>query len=250
VPSLISPLLLPSALIVRNMLEYTGVDTLYLPHVSLSDGIIYEYCYRELGYKLAVKPENYMVTAARNMSKRYRCDKKHIEFVEEAALRIFDETRKISGLGARERLLMQLAAILHEVGKFVAARNYSDASYDIIKKTKLIGLSEEELNIVALVVRLYSKGNMYDSYYYSLLQPSEKVVVSKLTAILKLADSLDAAHKEKISKMSVVLHPDSLHISCESPKDMSFEEWAFEHRRELFEEVMGINPVLRVRREC
>jgi len=42
---------------------------------------------------------------------------------------------------------------------------------------------------------------------------------------------------------------DDLHISCVASADMSFEEWAFEHRCELFEEVMGIKPVLRVRRD-
>ena len=40
VPSMIAPLLLPTALIVKNMLEYTGVDSIYMPHASLSDGIV------------------------------------------------------------------------------------------------------------------------------------------------------------------------------------------------------------------
>ncbi|MBP5654330.1 MAG: hypothetical protein J6X33_02330 [Clostridiales bacterium] len=249
VPSPIAPLLLPAALIVKNMLEYTGVENIHLPHVSLCDGIIWDYCYRHMKYKLAVKPDSYLVSMARNTAKRYRCDKKHIEFVETASLAIFDEMRKYSGLSERDRLLLQLAAIMHELGKFIAARDYSEASYDIIMRIKPIGLSPEELNMVALVVRLYSKVNLYNNYYYSLLTPSGKVTVSKLTAILRLADSLNASHKEKIKKMTVFMQGDDLHISCVSEADMSFEEWAFDHRCELFEEVMGIKPVLRVRRE-
>ena len=49
--------------------------------------------------------------------------------------------------------------------------------------------------------------------------------------------------------MSVTLHPDRLHISCEAKADMSFEEWAFEHRCDLFEDVMGVKARLRVRRQ-
>ena len=249
VPSPVSPLLLPAALIVKNMLEYTGVGSIHMPHVSLCDGIIYDYCHRQMKYKLTVKPDSYLVSMARNTAKRYRCDKKHIEFVEKASLDIFDEMRKLSGLSERDRLYLQLAAIMHELGKFVAARDYGEASYDIIKRIKPIGLDPDELNMVALVVRLYSKENLYNNYYYGLLTPREKVTVSKLTAILRLADSINASHKEKIKKMTVFLQGDDLHISCIASDDMSFEEWAFDHRSELFEEVMGIRPVLRVRRE-
>lgn len=249
VPSPVSPLLLPAALIIKNMLEYTGVDMIHMPHVSLCDGIIWDYCHRNMKLKLPVKPDSYLVSMARNTAKRYRCDKKHIEFVEKASLDIFDEMRKLSGLGDRDRLYLQLAAIMHELGKFVAARDYGEASYDIIKRIKPIGLDPDELNMIALVVRLYSKENLYHNYYYGLLTPAQKVTVSKLTAILRLADSLNASHKEKVKKLSVFIQGDDLHISCIASADMSFEEWAFDHRSGLFEEVMGIKPVLRVRRE-
>ena len=249
VPSPVAPLLLPAALIVKNMVEYTGVQNIHFPHISLCDGIMWDYCYRHMKYKLPVKPDSFLISMARNTAKRYRCDKKHIEFVESAALEIFDEMRKYSGLTERDRLLLQLAAIMHELGKFIAARDYSGASYDIIMRIKPIGLSPEELNVIALVVRLYSIENLYNNNYYSLLNSSDKVTVSKLTAILRLADSLNASHKEKIRKMTIFMQGDDLHISCAASADMSFEEWAFEHRCELFEEVMGIKPVLRVRRD-
>ena len=91
--------------------------------------------------------------------------------------------------------------------------------------------------------------NPYDNYSFRNLPSKKKVTISKLTAILRIADSLDASHTEKIKNMSVTLYPDRLHISCEAKADMSFEEWAFEHRCDLFEEVMGIEARLRVRRQ-
>ena len=53
----------------------------------------------------------------------------------------------------------------------------------------------------------------------------------------------------KVKRLSVATQLDKLHISCETTEDMSFEEWAFEHRLGLFGEVMGISPRLRVRRQ-
>ena len=249
IPTNIAPLLLPAALIIKNMLDYTGVDKIYLPHGSLSDGLIYNYCSKYAGFSLSVSPEEDLVKAARNVAKRYKSDKKHIEFVEKTALQIFDVSGKVSGLTNRDRLILQVSAILHEVGKFVHAMSHNDAAYSLIKHSNLIGLDSEELDTVAHIARLYPRQNPYEDSEYMNLPSHKKVIVSKITAMLRLSDALDASHKQKSDKITVSLMPDSLHISCVSKSSMAFEEWSFEHRGELFEDVIGIKPVLRVRRE-
>ena len=249
IPSMIAPLLLPTALLVKNMLEYTGVDTIYMPHASLSDGIIYYYCVNSQGLKSEIQPDSYLISASRHIAKRYRASKKHIEFVEKTALQFFDETKKISGLGSRDRLLLQVAVILHEIGKFVHSRNHSDVAYSIIKNTNLMGLDHDEINMVAMIVRLYPRNKPYDSYYYSILPPDQKVIVSKLASILKIADAIDASHKEKAKKIQCKIKDYEFQITCDASEDMSFEKWAFENRCAMFEDVMGIKPVLKTRRE-
>lgn len=249
IPASVAPLLLPSALIIRNMLEYTGLDMIYMPRAGLADGVIYNYCFNELNLKPLVKPENDLIFAARNIAKRYKCDKKHIEFVEKTALEIFDASILVSGLTERERLYLRLAAILHEVGKFVDAKNHNSAAYALIRYTDLIGLNTDELDIVGLVVRLYPKEDPYSDTYYSKLPSDRKVIISKLTAMLRIADALDASHKQKVKRVSTQLMHKVLTISCEVTSDMSFEEWSFEHRAHIFEEVLGIQPHIKLRRK-
>ena len=249
IPTLIAPLLLPTALIIRNMLEYAGVDKIYLPHASLSDGIIYHYCCTDMKLKPSVDPDSYLISAARHIAKRYRSDKKHIEYVEKVALDIFDVMKKESGLSQRDRLLLRTSVILHEIGKFVHSRRHSDAAYSIISYTNLMGLTTAELHMVALIVRLYPREDPYDSHYYQILPPEQKVIVSKLTSILRIADAIDASHREKAKKITIQLKNEELVIACDSAKDMTFEKWAFENRAGLFEDVMGIHPTLKTRRE-
>lgn len=248
IPASVAPLLLPSALIIRNMLEYTGLDMIYLPNGSLADGVIYDYCFTEMNLKPTLKTENDLICAARNIAKRYKVDKKHVEFVEKMALEIFDSSVHISGLTPRHRLYLRLSAILHEVGKFVDAKNHNNAAYALIRYTDLIGLGNDELNIIGLVVRLYPTEDPYSDRYYSALPSDKKVVISKLTAMLRIADALDASHKQKVKSMSAQLMHSVLTISCEVTSDMSFEEWSFEHRALIFEEVMGIKPNIKLKR--
>ena len=118
-----------------------------------------------------------------------------------AAMDLFDASAKITGLTGRDKLLLRISAILHESGKYVHARAHNEAAYALIKYTDLIGLNSEELDIIALVVRLYPKQNPYENNYYQKLAPYKKVLVSKLTAILRIADALDSSHKQKSKKL-------------------------------------------------
>jgi exopolyphosphatase/guanosine-5'-triphosphate,3'-diphosphate pyrophosphatase len=112
-----------------------------------------------------------------------------------------------------------------------------------------MGLDHDEINMVAMIVRLYPRNKPYDSYYYSILPPDQKVIVSKLASILKIADAIDASHKEKGRKIECKIKDNEFLISCYASEDMSFEKWAFENRSIMFEDVMGIKPVLKIRRE-
>ncbi len=60
------------------------------------------------------------------------------------ALDIFDSTRKIHGMGKRERLLLQIAVLLHDCGKYISMSEVAECSYRIIMATEIIGLSTEE----------------------------------------------------------------------------------------------------------
>ena len=56
-------------------------------------------------------------------------------------------------MGSRERLLLQIAVIIHSCGKFISVRNANECAYNIIMSTEIIGLSHLEREIVANVVR-------------------------------------------------------------------------------------------------
>lgn len=248
IPSAVAPLLLPSAQIIRNMLEYTNVDKIHMPSVSLSDGVIYSYANRTMGYEAKVDPDQDLRCAAFNIAKRYKTSKKHIEFVRDTALKIFDATSKYNGLTERDRLLLELASILHEVGKFVHAKSHNDAAYSLIKYTELIGLDSDELDTIALIVRFYPNDDAYFHPMYLALSSKKKVLVSKLMSILRLADALDASHKEKIKDIALDIQHGIFTFSCYTTQDLSFEEWSFEHRVAIFEQVYGIKPVIKIRR--
>ena len=58
------------------------------------------------------------------------------------ATRLFDELRDEHGLGDRERLLLQVAGLLHDVGIYVSLRAHHKHSQYILAASQIFGLSE------------------------------------------------------------------------------------------------------------
>jgi exopolyphosphatase/guanosine-5'-triphosphate,3'-diphosphate pyrophosphatase len=231
------------------MLDYTGLDGVHLPAASLTDGVVYHTESVAGHFKLIMDPKLDVISAARHIAKRYRCDKKHIDNVESNALLIFDSVKKYHGMSDRDRLLLRLSAILHEVGKYIHVSNHSSRSYHIINTMELIGINETERENVACIARYYTKSNLFVDRYYQYLSPERRTVVSKLTAIMRLADAMDAAHKQKLRNLSVTVASGKMDIACDSSLDLTFEQWAFNHNADLFGQVFGITPILRLRRQ-
>ena len=146
-------LLTPSAAIYHRVLELTGAETMWVPGVCLLDGMAAEYGEETKLVKFKHDFSGDIIASARVIAKRYKCHVPHVQTVEKSALGIFDAMKRYHGMGKRERLLLQIAALLHSCGKFVSVRDASECAYNIIMSTEIIGLSHRERTVVANVVR-------------------------------------------------------------------------------------------------
>ena len=81
------------------------------------------------------------------------------------ALTIFDSMKKVHGMGARERLLLQIAVQLHDCGKYISMADVAECSYRIIMATEIIGLSTEERRVIASAVRYNTTEFVYYGNY-------------------------------------------------------------------------------------
>ncbi len=146
-------LLYISSMLVWKFQQTMGAEKLWVPGVTLCDGIGYEYAEKNKIYFTTHDFEKDIINCTQNISKRYMGSKKRGETLEKIALTIFDGMKRAHGLGKRERLLLRLAALLHDCGKYITMTNMGEASYEIVMSTEIIGLSHAEREIVANVVR-------------------------------------------------------------------------------------------------
>lgn len=240
-------LLFISAVLLKRIVKIMDASLLWAPGVTLCDGIAYEYAEQHKIFKVEHDFEADILSGAENISRRYMGSKKRSETLERIALTIFDSMKRIHGLGKRERLLLQLAARLHDCGKYISMVNLGKCSYNIIMSTEIIGLSHKEREIVANVV----KYNHEPFVYYnaadgeSALDEDAYLVVAKLTAILRVANGLDRSHKQKFKDIRTAVKDDRLVIQVDTAADITLERGLFTRRADFFEEVYSIRPVIR-----
>ena len=246
IPSPAAGLLRPSTILIAKTLEYSSAQKLYMPNVSLYEGVAYHYAWQNHEMLLKTDPEADILSAVRYMGKRYRFDKKHAERVRLFAVEIFDKTIPYHRLGKRERLLLSVASYCNEVGKHIQVSNYHLRSYHIIDTAELWGLDHKEQQIVADAVLYGGRGHLPDPHDRA-TEENDSVAL-KLAAILRLADALEASRKQKITQMRAVLERDTLYLYCEHQSDISYENWEVDNKKGFFIDVFGITPVMKPKR--
>ncbi len=250
--------MLPSAVIYRRIMEITGAEQFWLPGIRLCDGIAAEYgeSIRQVKFKHSF--ENDILAASRNMAKRYKCHNSHNQVLEQFVMEIFDAMRRFHGLTARDRLLLRIAVMLHACGKFISIKDANECAYNIIMATEIIGLSRLEREIIANVVRynirdfdyghVELEAQIYKDSSGIISAHDITIKIAKFTAILRLANSMDRSHQQKLSGSKMSVHEDELVITTDYHGDITLEQMSFVQKADFFEEIFGIRPVLKQKR--
>ncbi|MDO5135657.1 MAG: HD domain-containing protein [Eubacteriales bacterium] len=243
-------LIVPTLVICKNFIDVFHAESLWVPGVSLLDGIAYDYGERKKIIKNVHNFENDILVASKNIAKRYATGKEHIAGTTNLALGIFDSMKKIHGLGARERLLLQIAVQLHDCGKYISMGDVGECSYRIIMATEIIGLSREERQTIANIVRYNTEEFVYYDDFKSELgvDRGKYLLIAKLAAILRLANAMDRSHHQKIKGLRAALKDRELVLVFDADQDISLELGLLKEKVEFFEEVFGIRLVLRRKR--
>lgn len=241
------PLMLISAVLTGHIAELMGVQQIWVPGVTLCDGMAYEYAEKIKMFRGEHDFEKDIIACAVNISKRYMGSKKRSETLENITTTIFNSMKKVHGLGRRELLYLRLAAILHDCGKYISMVNIGETSYNIIMATEIIGLSHTEREIVANVVRFNHSRFIYYGQQGGVGTADREsyLTVAKLTAILRLASGLDRSHKQKLKGMKAALKDNQLILSVDTTEDITLEKGFFEEKGEFFQEVFSVEPVLK-----
>ena len=235
-----------SLLIYADFLSETKADNILVPMVSIRDGLLLELAQLVSGYK-RTDLSRQVIHSARNLAKKYRYDEPHATAVTHMALKLFDLLQEDHDLSTRERLLLEISAILHDIGSFISPSNHHKHGYYLIEAADLFGLRKIDKDIIANVVRYHRRSAPKTTHipYMSLPKP-ERAIVSKLSAILRVAEALDASHQQKCREFTLERNADTCILwAPEEAGDLSVERQSLMKKSDMFTDVLGFLIVLK-----
>lgn len=232
-------LLIPCVLVYKKMLEETDAQNIWIPACDLCDGIAVSYALNSKKISLEHNFEDDIISSVRMMADRYKTDMDYIGVLESNVLCIYDATKKLHGLNRRDRMILSVAAILSDIGKYISTTNAGECAYDIITNTEILGLSEKERLQVAAIVRNNAM-SILDSN-----NETSDLALAKMTAILKLGTAIDRSHKQKFKNIKVNIKENEMYITAKTDDDITLEKGLFARKVSFFEEVFGITPVIK-----
>jgi exopolyphosphatase/guanosine-5'-triphosphate,3'-diphosphate pyrophosphatase len=182
----------------------------------------------------------------RDFGRDHGLDESHALQVARLALRLFERTAAIHGLGPPERRLLVSAAYLHDVGMCRGLRGHHKSSLSIISAGDLAPLDGRERKLVASIARYHRKAHPRRRHgHFSQLSPGEQEGVARLASLLRIADALDREHDAAVKDLDVEMSTRRVLVRAQASRDLGAEEVAMRRKGRLFEELFGLHLTLR-----
>jgi exopolyphosphatase/guanosine-5'-triphosphate,3'-diphosphate pyrophosphatase len=133
-----------------------------------------------------------------------------------------------------------VAALLHDIGIYVGLRGHHKHSLYLLSVSEIFGLSREDMAVVSNVARYHRRATPQKSHLpYMSLDRDARVVVNKLSAILRVANALDADHLQKVKNVRILSEEGSWVIEVEGAGDLTMERLATLSRSDHLTDVFG-----------
>jgi exopolyphosphatase/guanosine-5'-triphosphate,3'-diphosphate pyrophosphatase len=214
--------------LVDALLETLGADELTLCDFALREGLVLDYIHRNRAHiRSAERYPDVRRRSVIELAERCNYWPAHAQQVARLALQLFDTTRELHGLGAREREWLEFGALLHDIGIHISYEGHHKHSYYLVRNGGLRGFEPEEITVIGLVARYHRQGTPKKSHEgFEDLSPERREVVRVLGAMVRLAEGLDRSHAQVVDRVSVLAKKKRLRMRLRVKGDAELELWA------------------------
>ncbi len=239
--------IIPAGSVVLEVaMELLGFDEVTVSEWSMREGMVLD----AIGHHDAidwVDPRSMRRESVQGLVRRYGANAQHAHQVARLATAIFDDLQELHDLSPVDRELLDYAAWLHDIGEHVSMDNHDRHTAYLIEHGKLRGFPPEEVLMLAAIGRFHRRGTPKASTYEPMKQLSDvdRERVTKLTAILRVADGLDRSHDDAVDHVSARRYDDRIEIDPQGTGDLDLERWGVRRKRTLLEKTLGLPVTVR-----
>ena len=234
-------LMVAGSVLLDALLKKLGANEITLCDLALREGVLLDYIHRHR--RDIARIDRYPDVRRRSvieLAERCAWEADHSRQVAALALTMFDATRRIHGLGDREREWLEYAGLLHDIGNHISYEKHHRHSYYLIKNGDLRGFEPEEIAIIALLTRYHRRAIPQKEHEgMGELSKEQRRVITVNSAFLRLAETLDRSRHGVIRALEIRERLGELRLKVQAVGDAELEVWAAHRQSRALEEALG-----------
>ena len=225
--------------IIDSLMKRFRVNTLMIHTRGVRDGLVREMIDDAVG--TTVDDPAHRDAAIERLAAACSGELEHGRTVSLLAGRIFDQLAAPLELMAGDKLLLECAARLQDVGYVINYDQHHKHSYHLIRNSRLPGIRAHDLELIANVAR-YHRGAHPKRKHENLARLSleDQSRVQRMAAILRLAGGLDRSRSQQVRDVLVRSEHDRVFIDVVADQEPLVDIWGAERRTDLFEKVFDL----------
>jgi len=233
-------LIVAGAAVFRRMLELFQQPALHYSAAGVRDGIIADLAARGVGRELSMLNRDQR-RSVEQMARRYGVQLSHARKVADLGHRLFQSLQPLHRLPPALGKLLEAAAYLHDIGHFVSDTSHHKHSYYLVLHSDLPGFTDSERQMIALLCRYHRKSMPTPRHSpCQTIDPDSRRAINPLVPLLRIADSLDRSHEQRVGDLQVHFRNGSVTLALDSKPDPDLEIWAAERVAEAFRETYQV----------
>jgi exopolyphosphatase / guanosine-5'-triphosphate,3'-diphosphate pyrophosphatase len=239
-----------AAIIISTVAKWLGLQTMLVPGVGVREGILLDLVAQQ--YSVAMPAEEQgqaaeLLSGTRWFARKLGTNLQHAEQVSRIALSLFDQLRPLHEMGPELRLVLEIAALLHDVGHFVNRKSHHRHGEYLIRNSDIPGLRGWRQEMVAALVRYHNCKSEpeLDHASYAALEGQHRRQTRVLSALLRIAEKLESEHAEGIQGVDVQISGRRAIFVIRASDGMRLDIAGLERKSGLFEKEFQLKPEFR-----
>ncbi|MDD2677702.1 MAG: exopolyphosphatase, partial [Methylacidiphilaceae bacterium] len=172
-------LVLPGGVaILIALFQALGIDVLEVSHSALREGLLYDLLGRN-------SEADSRETTVRNLAEQFRIDPQQAHRVQKMALNLFEQVTALYRFTKEDRHFLSWAALLHEIGLFIAYTQYHKHGAYVLSHLDMPGFSLGDQQRLAFLVRSHRR--KYPGQELLLLREADRNSTFYLSVLLRIA---------------------------------------------------------------
>lgn len=233
-------IIIPGVAVFLNILEAFGATALHYSAGGVRDGIVADLAARGVGVERSTLDRDQR-RVVEQMARKYGVQVPHARHVASLAHKLFASLQAAHQLAPAYGRLLEAAAYLHDTGHYVSDSAHHKHSAYIVSNSGMPGFTDTERHLIAMLCRFHRKSMPSQRHEgYMLMAAEERRALGMLLPLLRLADSLDRSHSQRVRSVACHIRGGAVILEVDAEADTDLDLWAAERIAQLFQEAYGM----------